>query len=140
MESGAGGHVILVVDDVSVDRKLAARCLEREGHKYCLAYDGMQALQMLRSQAIDLVRGGACDTARGELLPVERGACFFFRLVLHTLYLSLCLWRAVPLRPHVPGGRASALCLCNGVLWRGGVVGSLHPSRSRCSLTSTCPS
>ena len=79
MESGAGGHVILVVDDVSVDRKLAARCLEREGHKYCLAYDGMQALQMLRSQAIDLVRGGACDTAsRGELLPVERGACFFF--------------------------------------------------------------
>jgi hypothetical protein len=65
MDSTAG-RVILVVDDVSVDRKLAARCLEREGHKYCLAYDGMQALQMLRSQAIDLVspHGG-----RGKPVP-----------------------------------------------------------------------
>jgi CheY-like chemotaxis protein len=51
-------RTVLVVDDVSVDRKILSKCLERDGYSVSLAYDGRQALQLLRAQqgSIDLVR------------------------------------------------------------------------------------
>jgi CheY-like chemotaxis protein len=50
-------RTVLVVDDVSVDRKILSKCLERDGYSVSLAYDGRQALQLLRAQqgSIDLV-------------------------------------------------------------------------------------
>ncbi len=50
-------RTVLVVDDVSVDRKILSRTLEKDGYLVSMAYDGRQALQLLRAQPeIDLVR------------------------------------------------------------------------------------
>ena len=65
-------RTVLVVDDVSVDRKILSRCLERDGYAVCMAYDGRQALQLLRAQAdIDLVRHRCGELVRA-LSPGSR--------------------------------------------------------------------
>ncbi|MBD2311402.1 response regulator [Desertifilum sp. FACHB-1129] len=48
------GHV-LVVDDVETNRELLARRLRRQGHTVTIAENGIQALELLRSQPFDLV-------------------------------------------------------------------------------------
>ena len=81
---------VLVVDDVSVDRKVAARCLERLGYRYSLAYDGVQALQMLRVQAVDLVSGFGGGGGREQRPPHCRGfvVCLDFPPPHPTLHVS----------------------------------------------------
>ncbi len=44
-----GGH-ILVVDDNVLNRKMLARAVEKQGHRVTTAEDGVQALQLLRSE------------------------------------------------------------------------------------------
>lgn len=46
---------VLVVDDDPVNRKLLARNLEREGHRYATAEDGRRALELLRAEPFDVV-------------------------------------------------------------------------------------
>ncbi len=46
---------LLVADDNKVNRLLLSRSLEQQGHRVALAVDGLEALQMLRSQAFDLL-------------------------------------------------------------------------------------
>ncbi|MEG4109484.1 adenylate/guanylate cyclase domain-containing protein [Microcoleus sp. S13_C5] len=46
---------VLVVDDNEVNRDLLARRLQRQGHLVTVAEDGLQALEMLRSDPFDLV-------------------------------------------------------------------------------------
>ena len=46
---------VLVVDDNEVNRDLLARRLQRQGHAVTVAEDGVQALQLMRSEPFDLV-------------------------------------------------------------------------------------
>ena len=46
---------LLVADDNKVNRLLLSRSLEQQGHHVTLAVDGLEALNMLRSQAFDLL-------------------------------------------------------------------------------------
>ncbi len=48
------GH-ILVVDDNEMNREVLSRRLEREGHTFALAEDGVEALQILHSGDFDLI-------------------------------------------------------------------------------------
>lgn len=69
-DAGDRKRTILVVDDVSVDRKLLSRCLERDGYGVSMAYDGRQALQLLRAQQdIALVRALRLVPPRGGAHP-----------------------------------------------------------------------
>ncbi|MFM9264774.1 adenylate/guanylate cyclase domain-containing protein [Tychonema sp. BBK16] len=46
---------VLVVDDNEVNRDLLARRLQRQGHAVTVAEDGLQALELMRSEPFDLV-------------------------------------------------------------------------------------
>ena len=46
---------VLVVDDVETNRELLTRRLRRQGHSVTIAENGIQALELLRSQPFDLV-------------------------------------------------------------------------------------
>ncbi len=46
---------VLVVDDNEVNRDLLARRLQRQGHLVTVAEDGLQALELMRSEPFDLV-------------------------------------------------------------------------------------
>jgi adenylate cyclase len=46
---------VLVVDDNEVNRDLLARRLQRQGHVVTVAEDGLQALELMRSEPFDLV-------------------------------------------------------------------------------------
>jgi adenylate cyclase len=50
----AQAHV-LVVDDDSVNRLLLSRSVEQEGHRCATAWDGRQALEILRAESFDVV-------------------------------------------------------------------------------------
>ncbi|HEV3084100.1 MAG TPA: adenylate/guanylate cyclase domain-containing protein [Gemmataceae bacterium] len=47
--------IILVVDDNDINRDVLRRRLDREGHRVAVAADGLDALQLIRSQPFDLV-------------------------------------------------------------------------------------
>lgn len=52
------GSVILVVDDISGNRELLQRRLEREGHQVVMAGDGVEAIERIEAGGLDLV---LCD-------------------------------------------------------------------------------
>jgi two-component system cell cycle response regulator len=51
----AGPGSLLVVDDNAINRLMLSRHIERQGHTAAVAENGIQALEMLRSQPFDLV-------------------------------------------------------------------------------------
>jgi len=53
--SGAGAAMILVVDDIKMNRDLLARRLESQGHTVAFAENGQQAMDAVRTRDFDLV-------------------------------------------------------------------------------------
>ncbi|AIE84573.1 putative histidine kinase [Fimbriimonas ginsengisoli Gsoil 348] len=47
--------LVLVVDDIEVNRDVLCRRIEREGHRIEVATNGIEAMEVLRSRAFDLV-------------------------------------------------------------------------------------
>jgi len=54
LQSNQGGK-LLIVDDNDVNRDVLSRSLQRQGHTTVVAENGLQALEMLRTQTFDLV-------------------------------------------------------------------------------------
>lgn len=57
MGDGLGGHLghVLIVDDNEANREVLSRRLERHGYSFAAAEDGIQAMEMMRSQPFDIV-------------------------------------------------------------------------------------
>lgn len=121
---------VLVVDDVSVDRKLLSRFLEKDGYQVSLAYDGRQALQLLRAEhGIDLVGLGFIAQAWGDFRGDARTAAAYPR--------APCGYRALWRVEAWGEGVGAGLPACPGSPFSNTPMPPPAPPRS--SSTSTCP-
>ncbi|MBX3062789.1 MAG: response regulator [Anaerolineae bacterium] len=57
MGDALGGHLghVLIVDDNEANREVLSRRLERHGYSFAAAEDGIQAMEMMRSQPFDII-------------------------------------------------------------------------------------